>query len=72
MSMHVTLANAVVSADIYINQSKFKCRKCGFQLNADLNASKNIVLKYLDATGYLDWATVNLPNGGPTAANVPA
>lgn len=36
---------------------------CGFQHNADLNASKNIILKYLDATGYPDWATVNLPNG---------
>jgi len=54
------------------NQSNFKCRKCGFQLNADLNASKNIVLKYLDATGYPDWATVNLPNGGLTTANVSA
>lgn len=53
------------------NQSKFKCMNCGFQLNADLNASKNIVLKYLDATGYPDWATVNLPNGGLTSANVP-
>lgn len=52
-------------------QSKFKCRNCGFQLNADLNASKNIVLKYLEATGYPAWATVNLPNGGLTTANVP-
>jgi len=53
------------------NQSIFKCRLCGFQHNADLNASKNIVLKYLDATGYPDWATVNLPNSGLTTANVP-
>ena len=53
------------------NQSIFNCKLCGFQHNADLNAAKNIVLKYLDATGYPDWATVNLPNGGLTTANVP-
>lgn len=53
-------------------QSRFKCKKCDFQLNADLNGSRNIVLKYLDATGYPDWANVNLPNGGLTTANVPA
>lgn len=52
-------------------QSLFKCRNCGFQLNADINASRNIVLKYLDASGYPDWVTVNLPNGGSKAANVP-
>lgn len=52
-------------------QSRFKCRKCGFQLNADLNGSRNIVLKYLDATGYPDRANVNLPNGGLNAVNVP-
>ena len=52
-------------------QSLFKCRNCGFQLNADLNGSRNIVLKYLDASGYPDWANVNLPNGGSNAANVP-
>ena len=52
-------------------QSKFKCRNCDFQLNADLNASKNIVLKYLDATRHPDWATVNLPNDGLIAVNVP-
>lgn len=48
-----------------------KCKKCKFQLNADLNGSRNIVLKYLDATGYPDWVNVNLPNSG-LAANVPA
>jgi len=53
------------------SQSRFKCRNCGFQLNADLNGSHNIVLKYLDATGYPDWVTVNLPNSSLTA-NVPA
>jgi len=53
-------------------QSKFQCRKCNFRLNADLNGARNIVLKYLDATGYPDWATVNLPNDGCKAVNVPA
>lgn len=45
-------------------QSLFKCRSCGFQLNADLNGARNIVLKYMDASGYPDKATVNLPNSG--------
>lgn len=35
-------------------QSIFKCRKCGYQCNADLNASFNIVKNYLDAIGYPD------------------
>ena len=55
-----------------INQWKFKCKKCGFQLNADLNASRNIVLKYLDSTGYPDTANVNLPNNSLTAVNAPS
>lgn len=29
------------------SQSRFKCRKCGFELNADLNGSRNIAVKYL-------------------------
>lgn len=37
-------------------QSRFKCKKCGYQCNADLNASFNIVFNYLDATGYPDRA----------------
>lgn len=52
------------------NQACFKCRQCSFQLNADLNASKNIVLKYLDATSYPSRVNVNLPNGGCKTANV--
>ena len=28
------------------SQSMFKCRKCGFHLNADLNAARNIAAKY--------------------------
>ena len=43
-------------------QSIFKCRCCGFSHNADLNAAKNICLKYLDATGYPGTADVNQPN----------
>jgi transposase len=27
-------------------QSRFKCKKCGFELNADLNASRNIASRY--------------------------
>lgn len=45
------------------NQSIFCCRKCNFKHNADLNAAKNICLKYLDSTGYPDKAVVNQPNG---------
>jgi putative transposase len=44
------------------SQSCFKCKNCGFQLNADLNASRNIVCKHLDATGYPGQVNVNLPN----------
>ena len=54
------------------SQSCFVCRKCGFKLNADLNAARNIVLKHLDATnflgslrGYPDRAPVNEPNVAP-------
>ena len=30
------------------SQSRFKCQKCGLELNADLNGSRNIRHKYLD------------------------
>ena len=43
------------------SQSEFKCRKCNFKLNADLNAARNISLKYLDSTGYPDEVSVNKP-----------
>jgi IS605 OrfB family transposase len=33
------------------SQSVFKCRSCGYQLNADLNGSRNIALKYLASAG---------------------
>ena len=32
------------------SQSDFRCKKCGFELNADLNAARNIVSKHLIAT----------------------
>ncbi len=33
------------------SQSRFKCQSCGFELNADLNASRNIAVKYLASLG---------------------
>lgn len=52
-------------------QSIFKCKNCGFSHNADLNAAKNICLKYLDASGYPSTADVNQPNGA-SAPMLPA
>ena len=43
------------------NQSQFKCAKCSYQLNADLNASFNIRQNYLDSISYLSKAVVNQP-----------
>jgi IS605 OrfB family transposase len=45
------------------SQSLFRCRNCGFQLNADLNASRNIAGKYLAGTG--------IPGPGGLFANQP-
>jgi len=36
------------------SQSRFKCRNCGFELNADLNGSRNIAVKYLVSVGRAD------------------
>jgi putative transposase len=36
------------------SQSRFKCRNCGFELNADLNGSRNIAEKYLASVGITD------------------
>jgi putative transposase len=43
------------------SQAVFKCKHCGFSLNADLNASRNIRQNYLDATCYPSRAAVNPP-----------
>ncbi len=43
------------------NQSQFKCTKCSYQLNADLNAAFNIKQNYLDSISYLSRAVVNQP-----------
>jgi IS605 OrfB family transposase len=43
------------------SQAIFKCKHCGFSLNADLNASRNIRQNYLDATGYPGRVVVNQP-----------
>jgi transposase len=36
------------------SQSCFKCQLCGFELNADLNGSRNIAVKYLASVGMTD------------------
>ena len=36
------------------SQSRFKCRNCGFELNADLNGRRNIAEKYLASVGIAD------------------
>lgn len=43
------------------SQAVFKCKQCGFSLNADLNASRNIRQNYLDATCHPGRASVNKP-----------
>jgi len=46
------------------SQAVFKCKHCGFSLNADLNASRNIRQNYLAAICYPGRATVNSPIAG--------
>ena len=41
------------------HQTIFKCKHCGFSLNADLNASRNIRQNHLDATCYPGSGSVN-------------
>lgn len=43
------------------HQSVFKCKHCGFSLNADLNAARNIRQNYLDAISHPGRAAVNQP-----------
>ena len=42
-------------------QHSFCCKECGFRLNADLNASRNICNKHLESYKLLDRADVNQP-----------
>jgi IS605 OrfB family transposase len=42
-------------------QHSFECKECGFRLNADLNASRNIVVKALDSYKLSNGADVNQP-----------
>lgn len=43
------------------SQAEFCCQKCGFKLHADLNASRNVVIKHLEAIGFQNGAVVNQP-----------
>jgi len=54
-----------------VSQSVFRCKHCGFTLNADLNASRNIVNKYLDSISYPSSAAINQPNSSLLTTNVP-
>ncbi len=45
------------------SQSRFVCRECGFELNADLNAARNVAWKYL--------ASVGMPDAGGLPVNQP-
>jgi putative transposase len=49
------------------SQSHFKCQRCGFALNADLNAARNIRRKYLDGLGKS--LTARPISTGPTSSN---
>jgi IS605 OrfB family transposase len=42
-------------------QASFACKRCGFKLNADLNASRNICVKALDSYMLSNGADVNQP-----------
>ena len=42
-------------------QHSFECKECGFRLNADLNASRNIVVKALESYKLSSGADVNQP-----------
>lgn len=47
------------------SQPQFECVKCGFQLDADLNAARNICNNYVDAKSYPRGLFVNQPIVGP-------
>lgn len=45
-------------------EHSFECKECGFRLNSDLNASRNIVVKHLESYKLSDRADVNRPTVG--------
>jgi len=55
------------------NQTQFRCKRCDYTLNADLNASFNIRNNYLDSIRHPSRASVNRPNVSNIAgASAPA
>lgn len=51
-----------ISKDNRECQSVFRCVVCGYSVNADLNASFNIVHKHLEAISYSNGGSINSPN----------
>lgn len=52
------------------SQSIYLCKHCSLSLNADLNASRNIVQNYLDAISHPSRVAVNLPIAPSTLLEV--
>ncbi len=50
-----------ISRSNRMSQSLFRCKQCGFSLNADLNACRNVRQNYLDAICHPGRAIVNQP-----------
>jgi putative transposase len=51
-------------------EHSFSCKECGFRLNADLNASRNIVVKALESYTLSNGALVNEPIATPPSVAV--
>ena len=49
-------------------RANFECKVCGFRINADLNASRNIRVKAYDRYNQSYGAKVNKPNVSPPLA----
>lgn len=56
------------------NRAEFKCTECGFNLNADLNASRNLVNRYKRSIGISDayGLSVNQPIVGDPCSQAPS
>ena len=50
------------------SQAVYICKHCSLSLNADLNASRNIVQNYLEAISYPSQVSVNIPYDAPSTA----